>query len=157
MEHAFLTRRGFIAGSAAAGWLHAAPEKPVFFTDSEASLVVLIAEQIVPADHDPGATQAGVVHYIDRQLGGPLQRFAAVYRAGLPQFEPLRSMPPEDQTRFLEAVERGEHGRQAADLFNLIVDHTMQGFYGSPKHGGNQDEVSWRMLGIVHEMDGGHH
>lgn len=149
-----LSRRGFLASSAAAGLLQA---KPVYFSEAEASLVVLIAEQIVPADQDAGATQAGVVHYIDRQLAGPLKRFAPVYRAGLPAFEPLRNMASAEQTRFLEAVERGEQGRAAAELFNLMVDHTMQGFYGSPKHGGNEGEVSWRMLGIVSEMDGGHH
>lgn len=156
MEQSFLTRRGFLAASGAAGVLHAAPQKPVFFSAAEASLVVLIAEHIIPADHDPGATQAGVVHYIDRQLDGPLKRFASAYRAGLPDFEPLQNMAPEEQTRFLEAVEKGEHGHRPAALFNLLVDHTMQGFYGSPEHGGNHDEVSWRMLGIVDEM-GGHH
>ncbi len=156
MEHPFLTRRGFLAGSAAAGLVYAAPDKPAFFTEAEASLVVLIAEQIIPADQDPGATDAGVVHYMDKQLTGPLKRFASAYREGLPDFEPLRKLAPADRARFLEAVERGEHGPRAAGLFNLIVDHTMQGFYGSPRHGGNHDEVSWRMLGIVEEM-GGHH
>jgi gluconate 2-dehydrogenase gamma chain len=154
MESVSLSRRGFLAAAAATGLLHA---KPVFFTEAEASLVVLIAEQIIPADQDPGATQARVVQYIDRQLAGPLKRFAPIYREGLPAFDPLRNMPFPEQTRFLEAVERGEHGRPAAELFNLMIDHTMQGFYGSPKHGGNQGEVSWQMLGIVDEMAGGHH
>jgi len=29
-----------------------------------------------------------------------------------------------------------------------LVDHTIQGFYGGPRHGGNRDAVSWRMLGL---------
>ena len=33
-------------------------------------------------------------------------------------------------------------------FFAMIVDHTMQGFYGSPRHGGNRDGVSYRMLGM---------
>jgi hypothetical protein len=33
-------------------------------------------------------------------------------------------------------------------FFELIRDHTMQGFYGSPRHGGNWDYVSYRMLGL---------
>jgi gluconate 2-dehydrogenase gamma chain len=24
----------------------------------------------------------------------------------------------------------------------------MQGFYGDPRHGGNRDRVSWKMLGV---------
>ena len=154
MESVSLSRRGFLAASAAAGFLQA---KPVYFTEAEASLIVLIAEQIIPADQGPGATQAGVVQYIDRQLAGLRKRLVPVYREGLPAFEPLRNMPFPEQTKFLEAVERGEHGRPAAELFNLMIDHTMQGFYGSPKHGGNKDEASWRMLGVVDEMGGGHH
>ena len=30
----------------------------------------------------------------------------------------------------------------------MVVAHTMQGFYGSPRHGGNREAMSWRMLGV---------
>jgi hypothetical protein len=39
----------------------------------------------------------------------------------------------------------------------MVIDHTMQGFYGSPEHGGNRDEASWKMLGIVDVMEGHKH
>jgi len=29
-----------------------------------------------------------------------------------------------------------------------LRDHTMMGFYGDPRHGGNKDRVSWKMLGV---------
>jgi hypothetical protein len=38
-----------------------------------------------------------------------------------------------------------------------MIDHTMLGFYGAPSHGGNRNEVSWKMLGIEHEVSGGCH
>jgi gluconate 2-dehydrogenase gamma chain len=28
----------------------------------------------------------------------------------------------------------------------MLVSHTMEGFYGDPRHGGNRDRVSWKML-----------
>ncbi len=34
------------------------------------------------------------------------------------------------------------------NFFNLIRNHTMQGFYGSPRHGGNYKFVSYRMIGL---------
>jgi gluconate 2-dehydrogenase gamma chain len=37
-----------------------------FFTEEEAICIIAICEQIIPADQDPGATDAGVIHYIDR-------------------------------------------------------------------------------------------
>ena len=36
----------------------------------------------------------------------------------------------------------------ASDFFNRLVEHTMEGFYGGPRHGGNRDAVSWHMLGL---------
>jgi gluconate 2-dehydrogenase gamma chain len=31
-------------------------------------------------------------------------------------------------------------------FFRLIHDHAMQGFYGSPRHGGNKNNVSYKMM-----------
>jgi gluconate 2-dehydrogenase gamma chain len=33
-------------------------------------------------------------------------------------------------------------------FFQIVVDHSMQGFYGDPRHGGNRDGASWKMLGL---------
>jgi gluconate 2-dehydrogenase gamma chain len=30
----------------------------------------------------------------------------------------------------------------------LILAHTRQGFYGDPRHGGNRNRVSWKMIGV---------
>ena len=38
--------------------------------------------------------------------------------------------------------------KQHRDFFDLVREHTMEGYYGSPRHGGNRDAVSWRMLGL---------
>ena len=32
-------------------------------------------------------------------------------------------------------------------FFTLLVTHTMEGFYGHPRHGGNKDGVGWQVLG----------
>src|SRR5207244_1563504 len=46
-----------------------------FFTEAEAKVVAAAAERIFPSDaNGPGATEAGVVIYIDRQLAGPYGR-----------------------------------------------------------------------------------
>jgi len=42
-------------------------------------------------------------------------------------------------------------------FFQRQVDHMMQGFYGSPRHGGNKNEASWKMLGIAPNMGHGPH
>jgi len=142
-------------GRASARW--------VFLTPQEAALVNLISDQIIPRDQDPGGIDAGVVYFIDKQLAGPYARFQADYRNGLAGVqESCRTMYGRgfaqvswnEQTKVLEALESGQaKGKtwaktSSARFFELIRDHCMQGFYGSPRHGGNKDYVSFRMLGI---------
>src|SRR5690348_1178669 len=51
-----------------------------FFTESEAALVAAAASRIFPSDESgPGAREAGVVIFIDRQLAGPWGRDAHRY------------------------------------------------------------------------------
>jgi gluconate 2-dehydrogenase gamma chain len=40
-------------------------------------------------------------------------------------------------------MERDHHS-----FFEMVRDHTLEGYYGSPRHGGNRDELSWKMLGL---------
>ena len=143
-----VSRRVFLGAGFAIPFYAAAPLQ--VFSAEEARIVEALCDQIVPADEAPGAKAAGVLYYIDQQLAGALKRFQPRYRAGLPGFASLPGLGFDQQTAFLQAL-RGE----AASFFNLVVDHAMQGFYGSPVHGGNRDEASWKMLGIV-DMMGGH-
>ena len=121
-----------------------------FFTNEEAGLVDAIVEQIIPTDEWMGAKDAGVTNYIDRQLVGPLSRFQEKYRKGLEEIriscrkiydKPFEKLPWDEQTKFLKSIEKGE-------FFRLVRDHTMQGYYGSPRHGGNKNYVSYNMLGL---------
>ena len=32
-------------------------------------------------------------------------------------------------------------------FFTLLLTHTMEGFYGHPRHGGNRDQAGWQVLG----------
>jgi gluconate 2-dehydrogenase gamma chain len=134
-----------------------------FFTVEEARTVEAICERIVPADQDPGATAAGVVNFIDRQLVGYLKRWRRAYREGLAGVEQTSlaltgkkfvDLPAEKHVEILTAMEKGSapggvwKRRSPQEFFDLIVSHTLQGFYGDPRHGGNRDGVSWKMLGL---------
>ena len=51
-----------------------------FFTEAEAAIIAAAASRIFPSDDaGPGAREAGVVIYIDRQLAGPWGRDAHRY------------------------------------------------------------------------------
>jgi gluconate 2-dehydrogenase gamma chain len=123
-----------------------------FLSDSHARILSALCDQIIPADDFPGASQAGVVTYIDRQLARHYRRHQNAYRAGLEEAEAisrkssgqhLADASPAQRLQIALALEK-----ENRTFFELLRQHTMEGYYGSPRHGGNRDAVSWRMLGL---------
>jgi gluconate 2-dehydrogenase gamma chain len=123
-----------------------------FFTAEEARTVDAICERLIPADRDPGASQAGVVHYIDIQLTRVFRKHRNAYRQGIAAVDAasrktfggrFAELAPPQQAQVLEVL---EHNSRA--FFQLILTHAQQGFYGDPRHGGNRRMASWKMLGL---------
>lgn len=134
-----------------------------FLTAAEGETAGAICDRIIPADQDPGASAAGVVNYIDLQLTGPYKKYQRAYRQGLAGIDrasasrhgkPFAALPPEEQDRLLTEMDAGKLAAGALSqalakrFFDMIRDHTMQGYYGDPRHGGNREYASWRMLGV---------
>jgi gluconate 2-dehydrogenase gamma chain len=124
-----------------------------FFTPDEARTVEAICAQLIPTDDFPGAKEAGVVYYIDLQLGKRFKKHRAAYRDGIAAVDSIAlknnkkrftELAEAEQVEVLNAVEE-----QHKAFFNLILAHTRQGFYGDPRHGGNRGMVSWHMLGLA--------
>lgn len=165
-----LDRRAFlqaaVAATAAAGVGVACRtnESPWrFLSIDEARTLAAISDQIIPPDQDPGASWAGVVNYIDRQLSGPYENLQSTYRRGLAGVDQSsrtlfgKSFADLDGNEQIDLLHRIEDGQapgaiwkqiSAAEFFRYLVDHTMQGFYGDPRHGGNREAVSWKMLNL---------
>ena len=152
-----LRRRRFlrIAGAATAGGAlvscGGAKSPWRFLTAAEARCLAALCEQIIPTDQTPGAAWAGVVNFIARQLVGPYRRQQALYRTGLAELDRAAAnlgklfadLDAPRQTALLQSLD-GALKR----FFTTVITHTMQGYYGDPRHGGNRDAVSWRMLGV---------
>ena len=153
-----LDRRRFLyaaATSAAAGSMLAcsrAGRRYRFLTDAEAAVLGAICDQIIPPDEDPGAVEAGVVDFIDRQLTGHYAYWREAYRKGIAEIDEAarRSFGTGFAACSLDQQAALLKERQTSSFFRMARDHTMQGFYGDPRHGGNRDFVSWRMLGVPH-------
>lgn len=137
-----------------------------FFTAQEAKVVIAACERIFPADESaPGATQAGAMVYIDRQLAGPYG--TDKYRYTQPPFVP--SVPehgyqgaetPRQTYRAgirglgadfiaLSAAEQDERlsAIEKTRFFQLLRQHTIEGVFCDPMHGGNVDLMGWQMIG----------
>jgi gluconate 2-dehydrogenase gamma chain len=122
-------------------------------TEQEARTLTAICDQIVPEDEFPSASQAGVLNYIDRQLTRHYRRHRRAYKRSLEDIEvasrkrfgaELALLSKQQQFEIVSDLER-----QNRSFFDLVRAHTLEGYYGSPRHGGNRDAVSWRMLGLA--------
>jgi len=125
----------------------------------EARTLEAICDQIIPEDQDPGAVSAGVVNYIDRQLSGRFKNLRKVYRQGIVEIERqcvgkygkrFAELAYQKQREFLAVLDcdKAWDGTSLRAFFRLVVRHSMQGFYGDPRHGGNIERVSWKMVGL---------
>jgi gluconate 2-dehydrogenase gamma chain len=138
------------------------PSGPLAFqylTAEQAAAIEAICEQIIPADEDPGAKWAGVVHYIDLGLAGDLKEYRPVYESGLKRLaavtreagmKPFAELDFAAQTKVLEQLETDD-GREGAgasgrEFFQLVRRHTIEGFWGDPKYGGNREMIGWKIL-----------
>ena len=161
-------RRGFLktsatAAAAATVACSAAEGRWRALTNAEAETLAAACDQIVPPDDFPGAVEAGVVVFIDRQLATRKKDDLPTWQQGVRALDAtaqqrkggaFAALSFEDQTALLRDVEAGkvpatvwgELDPQA--FFGRLVRYTMMGFYGDPRHGGNRQHVSWRMLGV---------
>ena len=138
-------------------------EGTIFFTKNEIKLVEAIVEQIIPSDDWPGGRESGVANFLDVQLIGPYRRFQQDYRKGLAGLEntcaekfhrTFEDLSWEIQTTVLQEMETGTlegevwRNRFSENFFELLRSHCLQGYYGSPRHGGNKNYVSFKMIGL---------
>ena len=127
-----------------------------FFTVDEARTAEALCAQIIPEDQDPGAVTAGVVHFLDKQLSGFYRPLQKTYRDGLAAIDrKSRELAGKNFAELAAVSQAGllqqiENDANLKSFFRLLVEHSMQGFYGDPRHGGNRDHVSWKMLGVAY-------
>ncbi len=121
-----------------------------YLSMEQARTLEALCAHIIPEDQDPGAVRAGVVDFLDRQLYGFYQPLRPVYAEGLAAIDraargSFAGLAPAAQLDLLRRIEKDAAQKP---FFDLLVSHVMQGFYGSPRHGGNREAASWRMLGV---------
>ncbi len=112
-------------------------------------------ERILPTDQDPGAKEANVIEFLDRELAHPgAPGVTAVIMSGITALDRLSvrhggqrfaALSPEEQDEILREVQnKSARGR---DFIAFLVYLTLEGFLGDPKYGGNQNGVGWKMIG----------
>jgi len=122
----------------------------------EARDFAAIAARIIPTTDTPGATEAGVIHFIDKAFAAEMSNQLEFARTGLAEFNDalesehasaaqLGDLSEDEQVAFLQT-------RETSGFFNLMWAMTIFGFFAMEKYGGNRDQVGWELIGF----EGGH-
>ncbi len=165
-----LSRRELLRRSAAVGAAAAMPANVlaqaasaapyITLTAAEAATLEALVARLIPADaNGPGALEAGAARYIDGALATALSAQRSAYTAGLAALEAYarsRSggsfavLSPERQDELMGELEQGRVpglSPSSTAFFELLLGHTLEGTFGDPHYGGNQDFIGWELIG----------
>src|SRR5262245_57090943 len=128
----------------------------------ESATIQAFTERLMPgAPGKPGASEAGVLNYIDLALAGAYSSLQDFYRRGLAQLDdhcrasygrPFARLTPTQQDEAITALEQGKATGftwpSAQAFFNTVRTHTMEGMFADPLYGGNKDFAGWQLVGF---------
>lgn len=131
------------------------PEGTHALLPPQRALLAAALARIIPTDRDPGAAEADVIEYVDRELARP--EYSAVKTsvlAGLTALGRLSSraakstfetLSPAEQDQILHETQRAsERGK---DFLFVLTVLAIEGFLGDPRWGGNKGGAGWRFIG----------
>lgn len=172
-----LTRRVFLQGSGTvAGSVLARAGIPAFtaaiqaactardegaafeiITNAEAREFEAIAYRIFPTTETPGAREAGVIWFIDKTYGSIYADFLKDDRKKLADFQSGIAAAFHGAELFsdLDEIDQDSYltGHENTEFFETVRFKTLAGVFAMASHGGNRDDVGWKLLG----MDGPPH
>jgi len=148
-----------------------ADEPFAVFTSEQAITMEAMLERLLPSNvppGTPGARETHVLRYLDRQLAGPrFPQYRDVLRQGVTVLDDIargrravrfHELPAHEQDELLRSIQRGDNfGRPAASIrfFQVTLTLALEGHWGSPRYGGNHDQLAWRSVGIDPGCAGG--
>src|SRR5215213_8218198 len=109
----------------------------------EARTAEALFDRMFPADENgPGASEVGVVSYLDGALAGAAKSLCGA---------PFADCGTEQQDELIGKLERGElldfRTPPQQDFFGMLRAHLQEGLFADPAYGGNRDKLGWKFLG----------
>ena len=134
-------------------------------TPAEGETLEAIAERIFPKTDTPGAVEIGVLNYIDIALAGDYAPLVPLYRQGLRAVERFAlskfaerfsDLTEEQKDAVLAEFEAGSvRGfKKAAEFFETVRYHVLEGVFCEPQYGGNKDMIGWRLVNFPGQQFG---
>jgi gluconate 2-dehydrogenase gamma chain len=118
---------------------------------AEATEFEAIAAQIIPSDQTPGATEAGVIYFMDTVLADMQSAALEPLRNGLAGLhsdiwashhaKTFADLSDDQQIEVLKGIENTK-------FFGTLRFLTVAGMFSNPSYGGNRDEIGWKLIGF---------
>ncbi|HEX7237761.1 MAG TPA: gluconate 2-dehydrogenase subunit 3 family protein [Gammaproteobacteria bacterium] len=164
------SRREMLRRSAALGAMAAVPANVLAqaaraapyanLSAAEAATLEALVARLIPSDaNGPGALEAGAARYIDGALGNALAAQRPAYAAGLAALDAyarsrggasFAALLPERQDELIGDLEYNRapgFTPSSSAFFELVLSSTLEGTFGDPHYGGNQDFIGWELIG----------
>ncbi|HEY1373818.1 MAG TPA: gluconate 2-dehydrogenase subunit 3 family protein [Candidatus Binatia bacterium] len=140
------------------------PTAPSVLDHAQLRILEAVAERIFPATDTPGAVALGAVEYILRALAGDYPEAIPVYERGLGEIDRhalkrfgrnFVSLGEDEMNAILSDFENGRADfDDAADFFETVRCHVLEGIFGEPEYGGNRGLAGWRIVDFPGQQHG---
>lgn len=134
-------------------------------SERELETLARIADRIFPRTETPGAVECGAVDYIRIALAGDYARDLPLYRSGLRAIDrharrkfsaAFPALAGAQQDSVLADFEAGSVAdfRKAAEFFETVRCHVLEGVFCEPQYGGNKAMMGWRLVNFPGQQFG---
>jgi gluconate 2-dehydrogenase gamma chain len=117
----------------------------------EVNELAAIAARIIPSDGTPGASEAGVIYFMDAVLGDNREEQLAMLRVGMREMQTevaldfgaayFHLLDPMQQDQILSKID-------STAFFSTVRFLTICGMFSLPEYGGNRDGVGYELIGF---------
>ncbi len=132
-------------------------EPKKLLSTTEERILAAMADRIFPVTDTPGAVEIGALSYIKIALAGDYAGLAPLYRTGLRAVNrhaktkfaaEFFSLSGEQMDLVLQDFESGAvpRCRKAAEFFETVHYHVLEGIFCEPHYGGNKNMIGWRLV-----------
>jgi gluconate 2-dehydrogenase gamma chain len=141
------------------------PESFKVLTTNEARALAAIADRIFPKTDTPGAVEIGALRYIDTALTGDYASLVPLYRRGIRAVDlhsrakygaAFGDLGDRQRDEILTDFEAGRVAtfKKAAEFFEAVRYHVLEGVFCEPHYGGNKGMVGWRLVNFPGQQFG---
>lgn len=131
----------------------------------ESEILTAIAGRIFPRTDTPGAVEIGAVNYIEIALAGDYATLVPCYKRGLRAVNRhakrrfgtnFSALPETQQDVVLGDFAAGSVASftAAAEFFEVVRNHVLEGVFCEPHYGGNKNMTGWRLVNFPGQQFG---